>query len=163
MKITCYDIKKSKQNSPELIKQKDVGCDSSPMDTPGKIADFVTYMLGAKDFLEERTHVIALSASGKILGIFQVGQGTSTACMVGSKEVFSRLIAINATAFVITHNHPSGKITPSNNDIELTRKLLEAGKVLDIPCLDHIITGDGSNYFSFKESGIIEKLKGGKY
>ena len=59
--------------------------------------------------------------------------------------------------FLLLHNHPSGDVTPSKDDIQTTRRCIEAGKIMDIPCLDHIIVG-GSNgsMFSFRESGMVD-------
>lgn len=66
-------------------------------------------------------------------------------------------ILSNAYGFLLLHNHPSGDVTPSKDDIQTTRRCVEAGKIMDIPCLDHVIVG-GSNgsMFSFRESGMVD-------
>ena len=70
------------------------------------------------------------------------------------RELFREAINASAAAVIVAHNHPSGDPTPSPEDVSLTRKLVEAGKILDIPVLDHVVLGDGK-YVSFKEKGIL--------
>lgn len=66
-------------------------------------------------------------------------------------------ILSNAYGFLLLHNHPSGDVTPSREDIQTTRRCIEAGKIMDIPCLDHVIVGGGnSDYYSFRESGMVD-------
>ena len=66
-------------------------------------------------------------------------------------------ILSNAYGFLLLHNHPSGDVTPSREDIQTTRRCIEAGKIMDIPCLDHVIVGDeNSDYYSFRESGMVD-------
>ncbi|MBR3188350.1 MAG: hypothetical protein IKF59_09960, partial [Lachnospiraceae bacterium] len=66
-------------------------------------------------------------------------------------------ILTNSAAFLMLHNHPSGDVTPSREDIQTTRRCIEAGKIMDIPCLDHVIVGGGnSDYYSFRESGMVD-------
>ena len=68
--------------------------------------------------------------------------------------IFSKSLALGAAAIVLIHNHPSGNIKPSQCDINLTKNLVEAGKFLDLPVLDHIIIA-GKNFSSFSDSGLI--------
>lgn len=77
-------------------------------------------------------------------------KGTLTNCYVHPREIFKYAIMKNAASIFVAHNHPSGLATPSADDIKLTKGIVEAGKIIGIPCLDHIIIGDGS-YYSFQE------------
>ncbi|HFE64018.1 MAG TPA: hypothetical protein ENK14_06320, partial [Caldithrix sp.] len=74
--------------------------------------------------------------------------------LVHPREVFQPAIIDSAAAIILLHNHPSGEISPSAEDRNITFRLLEAGKLLDIPVLDHVILGE-NKYFSFKEEGLI--------
>lgn len=99
---------------------------------------------------------IMLSNSGRVMGFFKVSSGGVTGCFVDAKVVFQAALLSNATSIILTHNHPSGNLTPSTADIELTYKLQQAGESLDIKLLDHIIITDNS-YFSFADHGLLRK------
>ena len=83
-----------------------------------------------------------------------VSSGSLNASIVHPRELFQRAILANCAAVIVAHNHPSGDPSPSPEDISLTRKLIEAGELLDIPVLDHVILGYGC-YASFKEKGLL--------
>lgn len=85
--------------------------------------------------------VILLDARNKVLGITFACKGTANSCMVHPREVFGPAIRESAVSIIVSHNHPSGDPTPSREDIALTRKLVDAGALLGIPVLDHIIVG----------------------
>lgn len=80
--------------------------------------------------------------------------GSLNANIVHPREVFRTACMISASSIIVAHNHPSGDPTPSKEDIDLTKKLVEAGKMMGIELLDHVIIGHDSNY-GFKESGLI--------
>ena len=86
-----------------------------------------------------------------------VSIGTINASMCSPRDVFKSSILSNAAGFILFHNHPSGRCTPSNDDIAITKRLEAAGKLLDIELLDHIIVSSGPKpgYYSFKEQGQL--------
>jgi len=104
--------------------------------------------------VRERFFIIGLSRSNKIRSCFELGAGGCAGCVVDPKLVFSRLLLDNCAAFICSHNHPSGSTSPSAADKNLTKNLKEAGKVLDITMLDHIIVTSDS-YKSFAELNLI--------
>ena len=81
--------------------------------------------------------------------------GSLTASVVHPREVFKAAIQHTAASMILVHNHPSGDPTPSKEDIATTRRIVEAGKLMDIPVLDHIILGN-NKYISLKEKGVIK-------
>lgn len=83
-----------------------------------------------------------------------VSVGSINTSIVHPREVFTEAIKRNATSIIICHNHPSGDPTPSNEDVNITHRLRECGKLIGIQVLDHIIIGNGS-YVSMKEKGIL--------
>lgn len=97
--------------------------------------------------------MIALDTKNKPVGVFEVSHGTASASIVGSREIFIRLLLVGASCFVISHNHPSGDCTPSKEDIEVTRRLKECADMMGLSLLDHIIIGDG--FTSLSECGYI--------
>lgn len=104
---------------------------------------------------EEIFVVICLDTKNKVNGIFEVSRGTVNGSLVHPREVFKRAILCNATSIIVAHNHPSGETTPSPEDINTTKRLFEAGILLGIPVIDHIIVGEAPCYFSFKEENQL--------
>ena len=102
----------------------------------------------------ERFITLALDTKKRLLGIDEVSVGTLTSSLVHPREVFKALILANAESFICAHNHPSGDATPSGEDVAMTRKLREAGQLLGIPLLDHIVLA-GDTYYSFQAHGLF--------
>lgn len=82
-----------------------------------------------------------------------IGIGTINSCLYSIPEIFKIALLSNGDSILLFHNHPSGNPTPSKEDIACTKKVAEAGKLLDIQLQDHIILGDNGCYYSFKEAG----------
>jgi len=106
---------------------------------------------------ESREHfiVLLLSTKNHVLATPTISIGSLNASIVHPRELFREVIHHAAASVILAHNHPSGDPTPSSEDIVLTRKLVDAGKILEISVLDHVIIGD-NKYVSLKEKGIIE-------
>jgi DNA repair protein RadC len=102
----------------------------------------------------EEFWVIYLSNSNKPIAKKQISKGGFTATLVDIRIVFKYAIELSATAMIICHNHPSGSLKPSQSDIDLTQKIKDAGKTLDIATLDHLIITETS-YYSFADEGIF--------
>ena len=102
----------------------------------------------------EKFVALALSTKNHVIAVLPVSSGSLNASVVHPREVFQRAILANCASLILAHNHPSGDPSPSPEDIALTRKLVEAGEILDIPVLDHVILGY-AKYVSFKERGLI--------
>lgn len=90
----------------------------------------------------EKLYVLHLSAKHKVMAKELVSVGTLTQSLICSREVFKGAVLNNSAAIICVHNHPSGDVTPSNEDIGITRRLEAAGDILGIPVLDHVIIGD---------------------
>ena len=101
----------------------------------------------------DREHfvVLLLDIKNKVIGINTVSIGNLDSSIAHPREVFKPAILSNAGSILLAHNHPSGDPTPSREDIEITHRLVNAGNILGINVLDHIIIGDG--YRSLKEAG----------
>ena len=102
----------------------------------------------------ETAQMLALDTKNKIIGVFIISTGSLNASIIHPRDVFQRAILSNAASVILVHNHPSGDPTPSLEDMELTRKLMEAGKVLDIAVLDHVVMGE-NRFVSMKEKGLL--------
>ena len=105
--------------------------------------------------MQESFYVILLNTKLERIKDFRITTGTLDASLVHPREVFNPAVKYKAKGIIVLHNHPSGQLTPSAADREITKRLVQSGKILDIPVYDHIIiTYDG--YFSFKENGLLE-------
>ena len=103
---------------------------------------------------EEHFKVVFLDAKSKILGEETISQGSLTAAIVHPREVYKKAVSRAAYSIIVMHNHPSGDPSPSKEDIGITKRLQEAGNLMGIPLLDHIIIGDGV-YMSLKEHAYL--------
>src|SRR5262245_31780188 len=108
-----------------------------------------TFFKGAD---REKFLVVLLDAKHRAIGVNTVSIGSLTAAIVTGREVFKAVVAGNAAALLLAHNHPSGDPAPSAEDVDLTKRLRDAGELLGIRVLDHVILGCGTHY-SFVDAG----------
>jgi len=124
--------------------------------TPADAADLLPHY-GSLDV--ETFSVILLNAKNNVINIDPVSVGLVDASLVHPREIFRTAVTQGASAVVLVHNHPSGNPTPSAEDIRVTKQLVEAGKILDIKVIDHVIIGqktDASHgYLSMREEGLV--------
>ncbi|GAB4183028.1 MAG: DNA repair protein RadC [Geothermobacteraceae bacterium] len=106
-----------------------------------------------RDRKKEVFLTLLLDAKNRVLREIQVSEGSLTASIVHPREVFAPVIRESAAAVLFVHNHPSGDPTPSREDIELTRRLRQAGEMMGVRVLDHVIIGNG-DYVSFADRGL---------
>ena len=97
--------------------------------------------------------VISLDTKNKVLGLNMVSMGSVSSSPVHPREVFKSAILLNASCIILAHNHPSGDTTPSKDDKVITQRLFDAGKLLGIQVLDHVIVGN--KFFSLMENGLL--------
>ena len=123
--------------------------------SPSDLIPFVNHyaMNGKEHFL-----AVTLNGGHNIIQIHVVSIGTTNSAFAHPREVFYEAIKENASAIIVCHNHPSGAVEPSEEDIKCTQKLIAASEIIGIPLLDHIII-DCSSYYSFLESGLLKKLQ----
>ncbi len=114
---------------------------------------FSTYLKG-----EDREHfvLLMLDLKKRVIGIHTISIGSLTQSVVHPREVFKAAILANAHAIIIGHNHPTGDVTPSIADLDVTRELVSAGEILRIPVLDHIIVSHDGKYISLLDEGLIK-------
>lgn len=105
----------------------------------------------------DREHFVGmyLNSANRLISINTVSVGTLNSSLVHPREVFKLAYMVSAASVIAVHNHPSGNIEPSKEDISITKQLVEAGKILGIPLHDHIIVTNGIGYTSFVERGLI--------
>ncbi|MET0571694.1 MAG: JAB domain-containing protein, partial [Pedobacter agri] len=98
--------------------------------------------------------VLLLNRQNRVLGLLNVAQGGFSEVMIDPKVVFSAALKACASGIILSHNHPSSELSPSEADIRLTRKMLEGGKLLGIEVLDHLILS-AYGYYSFGDEGMM--------
>jgi DNA repair protein RadC len=103
---------------------------------------------------KEVFYAIYVNQSGRVLSVGKVAEGTTTGCPANVREIIQSALLQNATGLFICHNHPSGSPDPSPQDLQMTRHIKAAAKLLHIQLLDSVII-TSFNYFSFAESGLI--------
>ncbi len=102
---------------------------------------------------EEIFCILALDTKNKIIGAFEVSRGSLNASLVHPREVFKRLILLNANSFIMAHNHPSSDSIPSREDNDMTKRIKECSHLIGIKLHDHIIVGD--YFYSYAENGLL--------
>lgn len=117
-------------------------------------ADAVAFLMARMGLLDqEELWTMCLSTKNHVLKVHRVYQGSLNSSMVRIGEVFREAIKLNAAAIIVCHNHPSGAVDASPEDVLVTRQIVEAGKLLDCDVLDHIILGKGK-WLSMRERGL---------
>ena len=138
----------------QMIKERKLLYNGNRLTMPEQAAEAFCTLVGDPD----REYFVALLLDGKnrITGLHLVSQGSLNQSIVHPRETFKSAILANAAAIILAHNHPTGDLTPSQEDIASTRRLKEAGDLLGIKILDHVIidTDTGSNK-SFVEMGLL--------
>lgn len=120
---------------------------SSPQDA----ANLVQYEMGVLE--QEELRVILLDNRNRVMRIETVYRGSVNSSQVRIGELFKTAIRSNATALIVVHNHPSGDVTPSTEDVVVTRAMVQAGKLLEVEVIDHLIIGKNA-YTSLKQKGL---------
>lgn len=138
---------------------EEVRSDAERVGTPRDV--YRRFELRLRDLRQEEFHVLLLSTQNAIQRELMVTRGILDASVVHPREVFAPALADAAAAVILVHNHPSGDPTPSPADREVTRQLVDAGRVLGIPVRDHVIIGNG-RYASFLDLGLLDPAPVGR-
>ena len=122
------------------------------INSPQDVANLLTAEMAALE--QEHLKALLLNTKNEVMGIREIYVGNVNTSVVRPAEVFRPAVRDNATAVIVAHNHPSGDPTPSDEDIAITRKLIEAGKMMAVELLDHLVIGSGNRFVSLKESSL---------
>lgn len=121
-------------------------------DAPETVADY--YMEQMRHQEKEKILLLLLDNRLQLIEEYMVSLGTVNASLLSTRDVFIQALRCRASSFMLLHNHPSGDSSPSEKDILITQKMKEAGKLMDIPLIDHIILGNGT-FISLKKEKLI--------
>ncbi|MGD1006785.1 MAG: DNA repair protein RadC [Ignavibacteriaceae bacterium] len=145
MLLAAFEISKRVMSQSKWYSEKKI---TSPKD----IADIFIPLL--KDEIKERFVLVCLNSANKIIKFETISIGSLNSSVVHAREIFRAAIENSSASIILLHNHPSGNPDPSNEDIAVTKKIMESGKILDIPVFDHLIIA-GNTYTSFVEKRLI--------
>lgn len=104
--------------------------------------------------LREEFYILLLNRANRVLGWYRISEGGTTGTVADARLIFSVALKCNATGIILAHNHPSGNTKPSNEDLNLTKRISEGGKLLEIKVYDHLIL-TSENYVSFADEGWL--------
>lgn len=140
---------------------KEVYAANIPLENMPKISSSAEVMRYAREVWEPCTleifecfYVFFLNRGNRVCGWSQISKGGTAGTVADPKLIFRRALMCGASGMILAHNHPSGNLTPSQADIELTKKLRDAGKFLEVQIMDHLILTP-SNYMSFADEGLL--------
>jgi DNA repair protein RadC len=143
--LAAFEINRRIQSQSKWFSEKKIT-------SPNDVADIFIPLL--RDEVKENFILVCLNSANKIIKYEIISVGNLNSSVVHPREIFKAAIENNSASVILVHNHPSGNAEPSNEDISITRKIVEAGKILDIPVFDHLIIA--ANLFtSFVERRII--------
>jgi DNA repair protein RadC len=148
--LACFEIARRVNKS--IFDEEKRSSELNPITSPYEVIELIRSKIA--NFSKEQFLVVSLDTRSRLLGIDNISTGTLNASIVHPRETFECAIKKHAASIIVSHNHPSGDTEPSEEDIKITQRLKEAGKVMGIELLDHIIVTK-SGYYSFKEKGMI--------
>ena len=138
----------------KLVKENSTLYEVPVIKSPTEVYEAAKQLLALHEEPEEHFCILCLNTKNKIVGVHTISIGSLNASIVHPREVFKAAMLNNAASIICILNHPSGDPGPSRDDIETTHRLVNAGNILGIDVLDHIIIGDG-RYISLKEQGMM--------
>lgn len=155
MRVTKYKTRLTEDK--KAVLEKEVSFNYPGMDrfmnSPEKVARFAKDVLRIHEECEEYLYMMCLNNKLVVTSVFELSHGTVNSSLAGVREMFQKALLANAVSVIVFHNHPSGDCTPSKADVDITKKMVEAGNIIGIDVLDHIVVGD--TYCSLKERGYI--------
>lgn len=143
--IACFEISKRFTDLPIKLKTNSI---TSPDELFTQIKQKLT------NYHKEHFFVCSLDTRNNLIAVDEISVGTLTASLVHPREAFEQAIKRHAAQIIIAHNHPSGETEPSEDDLKITKRLVDAGKIMGIEILDHLIITQ-QTYLSFKEKNLI--------
>lgn len=138
----------------KMVKEDSVLYEVPVIKSPAEVYQAAKQLLALHEKPEEHFCILCLNTKNKIVGVHTISIGSLNASIVHPREVFKAAMLNNAYGIICLHNHPSGDPEPSRQDIEITRRLVEAGEIMGIKVLDHIIIGE-QRYLSMKERCLM--------
>lgn len=147
-RIDIYTVKQVKESG------KNYDLETALISSPSDAADIIKAVFNLAEEAVEKFGILNLTTKNKVSGAHVISLGSLNTSLVHPREVFKQAILNNAASIILFHNHPSGDPTPSREDMDVTRRLVEAGRLIGIEVLDHVVVGEG-RHVSFREKGLM--------
>lgn len=156
MRITKYKTVLTEDQKAVLEKEVSVNYPEldRKMNSPEKIVSLAKQFLRLHEQTEEYLYMVCMNNKLELTSVFELSHGNVNSSIFSVREMFQKALLANAVSVILMHNHPSGDPTPSREDIDVTTRAKEAGKLIGVDVLDHIIIGRPT-YTSIKEKGYI--------
>lgn len=156
MRVVKYRTRLTEDQKAVLEKEISVNCPevNRKMNSPEAAVGLGKYYLKMQEQTEEYLYMLCLNVKLEMTGVFELSHGNVNSSIVSVREMFQKALLANAVSIIVMHNHPSGDPTPSREDIQVTRRMKDAGDLLGVQVLDHIIIGR-PGYSSLKEKGYL--------
>lgn len=149
--IKKYRLELDAERHPVLCKEAEYLC-ARRLNNPDEVVALCNSIYRLQHMAEEYVIMLATDVQGRILGVFEVSHGSANQSMCNAREIYIRAVAVGASGVFIVHNHPSGYMNPSEDDLKCARKLKDAGTLLGIKLVDFLIIGN-KDFYSWMEHG----------
>ena len=156
MRITKYKTMLTDSHRAVLEKEFSINCPEidRKMNSPEKVVRLAKHFLRLHEQTEEYLYMVCMNVKLEMVGVFELSHGNVNSSIMSVREIFQKALLANAVSIILIHNHPSGDPKPSNEDINVTKRAVDAGDIVGVQVLDHIIIGR-PGYVSLKEKGYI--------
>lgn len=149
MRVTTYRTELDENLHNVLVRESSRNYQGGNTKSPYAIAEMMNAMYGLNRRAEEHIYMLAFSTKSRLLGVFELAHGTVNSALCQPREIFIRALLCGAANVVLVHNHPSQDVNPSKEDCAVSERIRQAGDLVGVKLIDHIIVGDG--YYSFLE------------
>ena len=155
MRVNTFKVKLTEDKKVRLEKERSVNCPEidKRIVSPQSVDKLAREFMHIHEESEEYAYMLCLNTKNVLTGVFEIAHGNVNSAIIGVRETFQKALLANAVSIILIHNHPSGDPFPSKEDLDLTNKIRNISKVVNIELLDHVIIGK-NDYFSFKQMNI---------
>lgn len=154
--ITQYKTKLTEDKKVKLENERFIECSEEErrITNPDKVDNIARNYLRIHEETEEYAYMLCLNTKNVVTSIFELSHGNVNSSIVGIREMYQKALLANAVSVIVFHNHPSGDCKPSMEDIKISKRMIEAGQLIGVEFLDHLVIGD-TTYCSLKSERHI--------
>ncbi len=156
--IEKYSMELDSKKHPVLIRENRYEYQDIKLDSPEKIVCMLNTCFHLSSMAEEYAFMLGMDSASTVTGVFELSHGCVNATLMCPREAYLRALLVGAVGIILIHNHPSGEISPSKDDLTVFARMKEAGDILGMKLLDFIIVGNGK-FLSFSKEGMLEDKK----
>lgn len=156
--IEKYSMELDSKKHPILIRENGYEYENTKLDSPEKIVCMLNTCFHLSSMAEEYAFMLGMDSASTVTGVFELSHGCVNATLMCPREAYLRALLVGAVGIVLIHNHPSGEISPSREDLVAFERMKEAGDILGMKLLDFIIVGN-RKFLSFRKEGMLWEKK----